>query len=322
MTKQEFQDLLDRYFNGIVSDSEKELIEKFYRKIQLEEDGWNSIDDERKNKIRSDIYDTIQKKKRRNESNNKPGRSWIWKIAASIVIILGVAITLYLNQSTPDINYITKSTEKGQKATIILSDGSTVTLNAESVITYPEFFTNDARELSLEGEAFFDIKKDKTRPFMVTSHKIETTVLGTSFNVNAYDSSAVSVALVSGRVKVNAAPNNSSFNQSEVFLNPGERAFYNGASGEINIDSFYKKKLVAWKDGIIYLSDAGYEQVFDKLSRWYGVEFEFANMPTEEWDYTGEFEDMSLELVLNTIGFSKEFEFEIRDDVVTLTFVN
>lgn len=322
MTKQEFQDLLDRYFNGIVSDSERALIDQFYLKLQDAGDGWESFTDERKKQLRTEIYDAIQKKKRAKELKNKPNRSWIWKVAASIIIALGIGVVFHLTQTPPEVTYITKTTSKGQKATITLSDGSTARLNAQSAITYPETFAEELRELELVGEAFFDIKKDKDRPFVVSAHKIETTVLGTTFNVNAYDSSEVSVALVSGRVKVNAAHDNSSFNQSEVFLNPGESALYDLESGDINIGPFDEKKLVAWKDGIIYLSDAGYNQVFDQLAHWYGVEFEFVNAPTDKWDYSGEFEDMSLELVLSTIGYSKGFEFQIQKDVVTLKFEN
>jgi ferric-dicitrate binding protein FerR (iron transport regulator) len=322
MTKQEFQDLLDRYFNGIVSDDERQLIDNFYNKLQESEEGWEAFSEEAKKQIRTEIYDAIQRKKREKEAPARSIRSWIWKVAASIVFVLGVGITYYINQPVQEINYLTKSTSKGQKATITLSDGSTVRLNAQSSITYPENFAEELRELELIGEAFFDITKDKDRPFIVSSHKIQTTVLGTTFNINAYDSAAVSVALVSGKVKVNATPDNQSFNQSEVYLNPGESAFYVGRSGDINIETFDEKKLVAWKDGIIYLSDAGYKQVFDQLSRWYGVEFEFANVPTKQWDYSGEFKDMSLELVLNTIGYSKGFEFEIHDDRVNVQFEN
>ena len=70
------------------------------------------------------------------------------------------------------------------------------------------------------------------------------------------------------------------------------------------------------------MHDAGYEQVFDQLTHWYGVEFEFVNKPSEKWEVSGEFKDMSLELVLNTIGDTKGFEFEIRNDEVTIKFEN
>ena len=250
-------------------------------------------------------------------------RSVQWAVAASFAIMVGASLLFVLTRPEPEINYLTKSTDRGQKATITLSDGSTVRLNAESSITYPESFTTlNSRDIVLIGEAFFDVERNPEKPFKIKSGDVLTTVLGTSFNINAYDSSEVCVALVSGKVKVNAAPDNSSFNQSEVYLNPGESAFYDGQSGDIKIGSFDEKKLVAWKDGIIYLSNAGYKQVFDQLSQWYGVDFEFVNAPTEQWDYSGEFEDMSLELVLSTIGYSKGFEFQIRDIKVRIEFEN
>lgn len=325
MTKHEFQELLDRYFNGIVSEQEKQLVENFYKKLQKKGEGWNSFSDEEKNDLRIEIYNSIQKKKLAPAKSDKPKTGkWMWRVAASVIVALGIGVAYHLQVRSPgsELKYITKSTSKGQKATILLNDGSVVRLNSLSSIKYPGTFPGTLREVELRGEAFFEVKKDTDRPFSVTSHDIQTTVLGTSFNVHAYDSSSVSVALVTGKVKVRSIAEASAFNTSEVYLSPGESALYDGKSGDIKIGPFDKKELIAWKDGIIYLSDASYERVFDQLANWYGVEFQFANEPAEKWEVSGEFKDMSLELVLNTIGYSKGFKFQVRDDIVTVKFEN
>ena len=192
--------VLDRIVKKEASEKDIKLTDKFIHYSQRDN---QDIPEE----VKTSIWDKV-KAETIDEPSKVISMAPIWRVAASIAIVLGIAIVLYLSQSTTGINYLTKSTERGQKATITLSDGSTVRLNSESSITYPESFAEEIRELELVGEAFFDIKKDQDRPFIVSSHKIETTVLGTSFNINAYDSTAVSVALVSGKVKVNTTQNN------------------------------------------------------------------------------------------------------------------
>ncbi len=322
MTSQGFQAVLDRYLEGTASESEQKLVENFYARLQAQEEGRYAFQNEEKETMKHEIYDRIQKSKgvKKRISPISPGKSF-WKVAAAILIIFGIGLTYNLAEQ-PEVKYLTKSTGKGQKATVRLSDGSMVRLNAESAIRYPERFSTTTRIVKLKGEAFFDVKKEKARPFIVTSHGIQTTVLGTSFNIHAYDSLAVSVALVTGKVKVNALAEGSSGSDSEVFLAPGDRALYDGVPGEMEVKPFDIMELTAWKDGIIYLSKADYDQVFDRLSLWYGVSFQFINSPSENWEYSGEFKDMSLELVLSTISYSKEFEFKIQNETVTVKFKN
>lgn len=316
MTERELQKLIDQYLKGQCTQKEEAVLDSLfdsYRKSQRKcppPVDYEGLREEMLQNIKSEI----RKKK-------KSFYSFPYRIVASIILILGIA--LYLNHhAEPEWSDITKSTEKGQKATVILSDGSTVRLNAMSSIRFPETFPEDSREIELNGEAFFTVKKDPERPFIVRSHTIETIALGTSFNINAYDTASVSVALVTGKVKIKAVDGAFKFNKSAVYLSPGESAFYDEGSGDINITPFDSNKLIAWKDEIIYYEKATHVDVFKQLARWYGVEFSFVNEPTEEWDVSGEFKGMSLELVLNTIRFTKGFDFQIQNDVVTVEFKN
>lgn len=318
MTKQEFQELLDRYTTGRVSVSERKLVEDFYARYQKTEAGWIAFSNEKKTTLKHDIFLNILKKKNHTDKSRKyPVIKTLWRVAASVAILTGIGFFMLHQHPTPkNIQYITKTTGKGQKATLKLSDGSVVRLNAESSVSYPEVFSESRREISLQGEAFFEVMKDKNRPFIVSSYDIQTTVLGTSFDLNAYDSADISVALVAGKVKVEDS------HQNTVYLTPGKMAQYDHLTERFNIDAFDYKKMTAWKDGIIYLSEASYTQVFGQLAQWYGVEFQFENSCAEDWAYSGEFKDMSLELILNTIAYSKGFDFKIRKDLVTIKFEN
>ena len=323
MNKREFQSLLDRYFNGIVSEKEKQQLEEFYKNLQETEEGWDAIGEEKKAKLRVDIYKAIQQKKHQpHHAPIKRNSFRLWRVAAVVIIAVGIAFTyLSMHKEEKAIEYITKTTEEGQKSTITLSDGTLIKLNAKSSIRYPKNFGEKNRTVYLKGEAYFEVTHDPSKPFTVTSYDIQTTVLGTSFNVRAYNPSSVSVALVKGKVKVRAK-DTTEFNSSEVYLSAGEGAFYDGTSGNLKIGKFHHKELTAWKDGIIYIQNASYKEVFNQLSHWYGVQFTYENIPTEEWQYSGEFKGMSLELVLNTIGFSHGFSFQIQHNMVTINFSN
>jgi hypothetical protein len=101
--------------------------------------------------------------------------------------------------SSKETKFITSSTPRGQKSLITLPDGSRVFLNSESSISYPEFFSKDKREISLTGEAFFDVTRDENRPCIIHSGNVVTKVLGTSFNIQAFDGKDILVTVATGK---------------------------------------------------------------------------------------------------------------------------
>jgi len=329
MTKQEFFVLASKYAEGSCSTEEREAFEEYFEKLYSKGsplDSWTlSKIEQTRLRLITNIQSEMNQETTAKIGQKRKVRNIVWSAAAAIALLIGTGWLVWSIQpeETPtQMSYINKSTGKGQKTTITLDDGSRVRLNSESSISFPEIFSEDRREIELVGEAFFEVQKDENRPFIVTTHNLQTTVLGTSFNINAYDTLSVGVALVSGQVKVKPIGHKSELNKSDFYLNPGESVRYNDVSGHIRKEYFDEKKITAWKDNIIYMADADYDKVFNQLSHWYGVEFRFENAPSEMWNYSGEFKDMSLELVMNTIGYSKGFEFQIRNDVVEVKFNN
>ena len=315
MKERELKDLIDRYLSGQCSQEEANLVDSLFEDSDT---GLEPLVDPEvvRTKMLLKVKSGIRKE-------TKSATPTIYRIAASVILVACIGIVIYLLQDPViEKEYLSKSTGDGQKANITLSDGTSVHLNAKSVLRYPKVFAEDQRAIELEGEAYFEVVRDEQRPFVIKSHQIQTTVLGTSFNVNAYDSTLVSVALVDGSVEVSSLADLSSNSQSKVLLNPGELASYDAASGDLRVSSFDEKKMIAWKDGVIYLSGADHNKVFDQLAHWYGVEFEFANAPTEKWEVSGEFKDMSLELVLKTIGQTKGFDFQIKGKEIYVEFIN
>ena len=255
-------------------------------------------------------FATIPKKTHR---KLKVNISLLSKIAASLLIIITCAYFIYTSNQDlavddTTISMVEKQNPAGQKSKIFLPDGSEVWLNAESRISYPEMFSDSVREVLLDGEAFFSVVKNAKKPFIVKTGDVSTTVLGTAFNIHAYDNEpSTYIALQSGKVKVDI---DNEHGIQEMYLKPGEGISYDKSSHLTIREEFDEDLLLAWKDGIIKFEDANVGHIFNTLSRWYGVKFEIKNKKNEMWAYEGTYKDETLDNVLKGISFTKSFSYE------------
>ena len=237
-----------------------------------------------------------------------------YSVAAVVGLLAFAAITFVLHWSNlrHDVSAValkSKQVPKGQKASLYLSDGTKVILNAGSRITYPERFSDTSRVVQLQGEAFFDVVKDKEKPFSVISGDLITTALGTSFNVKAYEQGeSVEIALATGKVEVRGNRKK----KTPVILLPGESLTLDTGRGVFRKEKFSTKEKLGWIENLLYFRDAEAREVFGTLERWYGVEFIFNKEVGEKWRYSGEFKNKSLETVLKGIAYVKEFEFSFK----------
>lgn len=255
--------------------------------------------------------------------------TFFMKIAAAIILVFTLSWAIYNYVSNPlqqqdnlQVEIITKSTTKGQKFTTFLEDGTKVKLNAESSLQYPATFSDNNRVVYLSGEAFFDVKKDAQRPFKVISGDISTTAVGTSFNINAYPADKkIVVSLATGKVKVTKNPERTNIDQEmDVILEPGTQAVYSVNDQHFNKQSFNIRNELAWKDGILNFQDASWTVINNKLERWYGIEISLVNKPVSDKLYTGSFNDESLDNVLESLSFSKNFSYRVDSQKVYVTF--
>lgn len=278
--------------------------------------------------IEDSYHQTLAKINKLNRSRkNKSARSGfsILKIAAAILLIFTSFIAIYLIVTNPQAPVKTKQTKiaeiihrnnpAGIRSKITLPDGSHVWLNAESELSYPALF-NDNREVKLKGEAFFEVVKDTLNPFKVNTRLSEIKVLGTSFNVNAYDNDrSESVSLMEGRVTVSLLENDTS-----SLLLPGEQIVINQKTGISQNQHFDSLEVFGWTKGLLVFKNAGKDEIIDKLSRWYGVKIEISKQPSSTWNVNGYFENQSLEMVLERLSFSKDFDFTIEEKNVIIKF--
>lgn len=166
--------------------------------------------------------------------------------------------------------YNTISTPKGGQYQVILADGTKVWLNAASSIVFPTVFNGNERHVKISGEVYFEVAKNKKKPFIVEAGKQTLEVLGTHFNINSYtDEPDIKTTLLEGSVKIQEQ--NSSYS---ALLKPGQQAI-NSSSGPIVVKAADTEQAVAWKSGLFQINDASIEVIMRQASRWYDVEVEY-----------------------------------------------
>lgn len=250
------------------------------------------------------------------------------KIAAAVSLLILFSF-LFFKQPfddaqpapTTEVEWIEKATTVGQKSTVYLSDGSKITLNAKSKIRFPRTFSHATRNLWLEGEAFFEVAHDPGRPFVVHTNELQTTVLGTSFNISNYPGERlVKVSLASGKIRINNVIEQ--MPGFEYLLNPGEGIVFNRENKAVKEVRFNPLEELSWKDGILYFKDVDFHEIVEELETWYGVEIQVADMKQTDRNklFTGEYDNESLQNVLEGLSFTKNFDFSIEHDIVIIKF--
>lgn len=276
--------------------------------------------EEEEQEVRSRLHDMMQAEM---SSQTQAGKETTWqmvyRIAASIVIVCSLAFMLYQYKtgSAVDSNQIaTRLIEKvslpGQKVTTLLPDGTKVKLNADSKLIVPAQFEGQTREVTLIGEAFFDVKRDEHRPFIIKTDKIDIKVLGTSFNVQAYSDDVPKVAVKSGKVAVKHRDNEG------VDLMPDQMVLLKG-SDLIKTSISSLANPFAWTDQRLVFHDESLSQVLKKVSRWYGVQINLKREITLNKKYTANYHNPTLVEMMDVLAFVYDFEYEFSENEQEIT---
>jgi ferric-dicitrate binding protein FerR (iron transport regulator) len=173
-----------------------------------------------------------------------------------------------------DISYNTLSTPKGGEYQVVLPDGTKVWLDAASSISYPVAFAGNVRRVKLTGQAYFEVAKNKEKPFYVDVNEVQVRVLGTHFNISAYnDDNAMTTTLLEGAVQVTN-------NNSLSLLKPGQQAVISNGSNNILVANANINDAMAWKNGYFTFNDDNITGIMRKVSRWYDVDVEYRTADT------------------------------------------
>jgi transmembrane sensor len=193
--------------------------------------------------------------------------------------------------------YNTATTPRGGQFQFILSDGTKVWLNSASSIKFPVAFNSNERKVELTGEAYFEVAHDAKRPFRVVSNQQQVEVLGTHFNINAYnDEDVINTTLLEGSVKVTSA-------NTAITIVPGQQAQFK--DGKINVAAVNVDDAVAWKNGLFNFNDNSIEEVMKQLSRWYDVDIKYeGQLPSRR--FSGEISrNVNASQILDILSFKK-----------------
>lgn len=276
------QDLLHRFFEGKVTSEEKKDIKQ-----------WIAESDEHRDQLFKErmIFDAMIVSGKIPNSQSEPVKRKpllrvfveLSKIAAVVVVMLIAGIYFY-TQKMNEINLATNTiiVPVGQRANIQLPDGTNVWLNARTQMTYPAYFTGAKREVELNGEAYFEVSHDAEKPFVVHTKSFEIKVLGTKFNVKAYnDTEDFTTALMEGSVEVTNTINK---NQT-IQLLPDQKVDYR--EGRLFRSSIEDYDIYRWREGLMCFKDIQFIDLIRQFENSYGVRIIIENEKAKEKVFSG-----------------------------------
>lgn len=341
--KESIDQKLANFLSGTNTEKEKEDVESWVKhskknahqfrellKIWIERSPDRKLIDH--DNVKSSIWATFQNEDQQSQIIEKRSLplTRFWKVAAVIIALIAASfLIVFVTKEAPIQQEITaertiqKRNPAGQKSQIQLPDGSKVWLNADSEISFKENFSDSIRSIHLQGEAYFEVIHDALRPFEVHTDKVSVSVLGTGFNVSAYnDENDIIVALVHGSVKVQMIDGQAI---APILLTPGKGVNYSRSIDEFqdfsmqDNDVLYKR-LTEWKYGTLVFDGQDFQSFVKELSRWYGVQVKVQGDPPKAWQVRGTFENEYLNTILDAVSFNKDFSYHLNNKELTLMF--
>jgi ferric-dicitrate binding protein FerR (iron transport regulator) len=239
---------------------------------------------------------------------------WRRLLAAAVLIPL-IALSIWLiMRPSPKTELVEKYNQKGIRSIIILPDGSKIWLNADSRLKYPASFQAGLREVYLEGEAFFEIAKNPQRPFVVHLPKGNVHVLGTSFDIRAYDDEELmTTSVATGRVAfISGAAADS------CYLTPNRKAVYHFQSGVVNVEPTDAEADRDWINGVMAFNNESLGKIAVELERSFGKPIKFRNTSISQYRYTATFKNSTEEEILSTLRRVKYFHYSVTDKFIEI----
>ncbi len=244
------------------------------------------------------------------------------RIAAAIITLGGISMGVYAlisTSSSQDKNLVQKTNAKGVKSTIALADGSKVWLNADSKLQYPASFTGNTREVYLNGEAFFDIEKNPSKPFIIHLANGTIRVLGTSFNIKAYDDEpVVETSVATGKVAFIPKLKNND-NADTIFLTPNNKVIYQVKTERTTTATTVSEEDRAWTEGKLIFRSMLFEEIGIELERNFGKKVVFEDSDIKTYRLTGSFQNNTLSEILYYLSKTKSFSYSITDEQIVIS---
>jgi transmembrane sensor len=315
-------ELLPSYFEGNLSDEQVQLVEAWIsestknRKIAENIGSIYQYTDTISSLIKAD-EDSVLVHLHNNIMHKS--RLKLFRILERVAVVLFIplllgSIILFINKNNVQPKMLSMMTNPGMTAKAILPDGTMVTLNSSSEITYPTEFKGDKRQVHLCGEAYFNVTKDKEHPFIVnTPQKAMVKVYGTKFDVDAYpDETTMITTLQEGSVSLSYKEDNG--NRKELMLVPGEQAVYSIKEKSATITNVPADLVTSWHTGMLKFYNTPVADVLRSLSKKYGVIFVVKDPQSYSHYFTGILGNQRLERVLKYISMASNMKFKYLPD--------
>jgi transmembrane sensor len=339
MNTKKYQELLTKYLSGACTPEEILIVESWYKSLSENEisSALGIHSDEEKQILLEKNWTSLQSKITTEPTKQNWYRSIkYWAAAASIIFIISICSVWYAADNDANNPYaiqenieipssqIEKHNTSTSPLVIKLSDNSIVTLQPKSIIRYTEVFEGEKREVTLEGEAFFEIAKNPEKPFIVYSNNLITKVLGTSFNIKSNKTTGnVQVDVRSGRVSVFSKVNKNK-KQDNIILTPNQRAEYISDEDQLVMSIVEKPVILISNEEFqkFTFKDAPIEKVFDAIEKAYGIQVMYDKTVMKDCRITTSLDDENLfdkiSIICKLLGAS----YEIIDTKVVIEGVN
>ena len=257
----------------------------------------------------------------------RAGKKKFARIMAAAVVILVAGLFLLLNTTDKQNKvaaapkeFISEENPKGIKRAITLVDGTKIWLNADTKIQYPGVFTGNTREVYLNGEAFFDVVRNPSKPFIIHLANGTVKVLGTSFNIRAYDNEKIiETSVATGKVAFIPKYEKTNKKQDTVFLSPDNKVRYLFTNEEVIVEPTDSDEDRAWIAGKMVFRGMTFKEIALQLERNFGKNIVFLSDTVSSYRMTGSFQDNSLEEIFFYLSKSKAFNYKITNAEVLVT---
>jgi ferric-dicitrate binding protein FerR (iron transport regulator) len=323
----EIDTIIQKYLQGKTSEEENHQLHQWIqqssenkKRLFAEKDIWDTYGFH-SNQKKYEVTPELKILKNRIEIQN-PDRSIqlinVLKIAAILLITFGLGwssqyISLSNKQQPVEVSTQDITVPKGQVNQIFLADGTRIWINSGSRLTLPSVFAPNERVIKLNGEAFFEVAKDKKRPFIVKVNGQQIKVFGTSFNVRAYDNSTkIETTLETGQIQLQVG------NETKM-MNPGEQSLFNKTEKQLVINKVDPVTFSSWKDGRYEFQNEDLMEVFKVVERWYDVEITYDENTFKEMHFSGVIKrNKDAKHFLDLLNLTIPISYEIHGDKIKI----
>jgi transmembrane sensor len=306
------QEIIAKYLNSQCSEGEQVLVEAWYKSFENNPDGISEMNNDDREELIQRVRQNIDRKIKPIQIHTPP--RWVWYasgMAAMLLIFMG--LSFYFNTKTdnnlsriksdiPLSDWAKYENSSAKILKISLPDGSTVWLQPKTQLSYNQS-DRVYRQVNLKGEAFFDVKRDEARPFLIYAGKMTTKVLGTSFNVVAYpETEKFEVSVVTGKVSVTNEA------EKEVFVTPKQQVVLENKSDILTINELPKDKTFYWELASLTFDDTSMQSVVDNIEYNFSVKIHI-NPKLKNCRLSGNFDQEHLSTILEIICKSIDAEY-------------